>query len=267
MGALTLGPLVLSLDRAFAGLGFMILLLGAAWLSRRGHPDRTDWAWRTALAAFVGARLGFVLTHGDFYLSNPAAILAIWQGGFAPWWGVAAATLATLPELWRTAAVRAPTLSLALLALAGWLLPATRLTPRAADLNVSLPDVVLVRLDGTPVSLHDGGGPVVVNVWATWCPPCRRELPLLLATAARSDDVRIALVNQRETSATVGRYLAREGLDDDGVLLDERGAVGSALRSGGLPTTYAFDGDGRLVDLHVGELSGPTLDRLVRRAR
>ncbi|CAN5729052.1 hypothetical protein BH23DEI1_BH23DEI1_23240 [soil metagenome] len=74
-------------------------------------------------------------------------------------------------------------------------------------------------------------------------------------------------MNQRETSATVGRYLAREGLDDDGVLLDERGAVGSALRSGGLPTTYAFDGDGRLVDLHVGELSGPTLDRLVRRAR
>jgi cytochrome c biogenesis protein CcmG, thiol:disulfide interchange protein DsbE len=267
MGALTLGPLVLSLDRAYAGLGFMVLLLGAEWLSRRGRPDVSSWAWRTALVVFVGARLGFVASNIDFYLSEPLAVFAIWQGGFAPWFGLVAAAATTAWEARRAPAVRARAPTLGALAIAAWLVPAALLTPSPRDLDVRLPAVALEALSGAHVALDDLGAPSVVNVWATWCPPCRRELPLLVETAATTPDVRVLLVNQREASATVTRYLEQAGLGSDGVLLDRAGAVGEALRVSGLPTTLAFDADGRLVDLHVGELSAPTLRRLVASAR
>jgi cytochrome c biogenesis protein CcmG, thiol:disulfide interchange protein DsbE len=267
MGALTLGPIVLSLDRAYAGLAFMVLLVGAEWLSRRGRPDLTGWAWRTAIIAFVGARAGFVLSNLDHYLSDPVAIVAIWQGGFAPWWGVAAAAAWTAWEAWRVPAVRAGGPALGAGALLAWLVPAALLTPSAADLDVRLPAVELRALDGSGVALAEIGRPSVVNVWATWCPPCRRELPLLTATAAGTPDVAVLLVNQGEAATTIERYLAAHGLDGAGVLLDPAGAVGDALRVRGLPTTLAFDAEGRLVDLHVGEISAPALARLVASAR
>jgi cytochrome c biogenesis protein CcmG, thiol:disulfide interchange protein DsbE len=267
VGALTLGPLVLSLDRAYAGLGFMVLLLGAEWLSRRGRPDLTGWAWRTAIVTFVGARLGFVIGNLDFYASEPLAVFAIWQGGFSPWWGVAAAAFATAWEAWRVPAVRRGAPALGVAALLAWSAPAALLTPAVGERDVRLPALTLEALDGTAVALHELGAPSVVNVWATWCPPCRRELPLLLDTAAATPDVRVLLVNQREAADVVSRYLDGEGLGRDGVLLDRSGEIGAALRIAGLPTTLAFDAGGRLVDLHVGELSAPTLRRLVASVR
>jgi cytochrome c biogenesis protein CcmG, thiol:disulfide interchange protein DsbE len=267
MGALTLGPLVMSLDRAYAGLGFAVLLLAAEWLARRGRPEVAAWAWRTALVTFVAARLAFVVRHLDFYASDPLAIVAIWQGGFAPWWGVAAGAVWTIVEAARQPRLRALAPQLAVAALAAWTLPAALLTPSAATAGVTLPELRLETLDGEVIDLGARGVPTLVNVWATWCPPCRRELPLLVAAAAASDDVRILLVNAGETPAAVGAYLERHGLDDHGIVLDRRNAVGEALRVAGLPTTLAFDGEGRLVAWHVGEVSAPTLRGLLERAR
>jgi cytochrome c biogenesis protein CcmG, thiol:disulfide interchange protein DsbE len=267
MGALTLGPLVLSLDRAYAGLGFAVLLLGAEWLSRRGRPDIAAWAWRTAVIVFAAARAGFVLTNLDFYLGEPWATLAIWQGGFAPWWGVVAGAGWTIVEAVRRPHLRAAASRLAPLALAAWLVPAALLTPSARGLDVTLPVERLATLAGEPVDLAATGRPTLVNVWATWCPPCRRELPLLIGAAQTSADVRILLVNAAEAPATVSAYLERHGLAADGIVLDRRNVVGDALRVTGLPTTLAFDAEGRLVAWHVGEVSAPTLRRLLDRAR
>jgi cytochrome c biogenesis protein CcmG, thiol:disulfide interchange protein DsbE len=267
MGALTIGPLVLSLDRAFAALGFMVLLLGAEWLARRGRSELSGWAWSAAAVTFLGARATFVAANLDDYLRDPASIVAIWQGGFAPLGGLAVGAAYTVWRARRSPVVRARAPILAALALAAWLVPAALFTPAVGSLDVRVPAVTLPTLDGTPVSLGDGGVPSIVNVWATWCPPCRRELPLLIATAAATPDVRVLLVNQGEGADTVASYLEREGLAADGVLLDRRGAVGAALRVAGLPTTMSFDADGRLVGVHVGELSAPALRRLVAGVR
>ncbi len=268
MGALTLGPLVLSLDRAYAGLGFLVLLLGAELWARRERSTVSAWAWRAAIAAFVGARVGFVVTYAADFASAPLSAFAFWQGGFAPWWGIAAAAVVTLFDAVRRPALRraAPTLGAA--ALLAWWLPAALLTPAAdAGTTVTVPPLVLEDLAGAPVALFEPGSPAIVNVWATWCPPCRRELPLLTATAAEAPDVRILLVNQREDADTVRAYLEQAGLPPAGMLLDRRGEVGEALRVAGLPTTLAFDGAGRLVDVHVGEISPAALRALVDRVR
>jgi cytochrome c biogenesis protein CcmG, thiol:disulfide interchange protein DsbE len=267
MGALTLGPIVLSLDRAYAGLGFLVLLVGAELLARRGRPELARWAHHAALAAFLGARAGFVMANADYYLGAPAAIAMVWQGGFAPWWGVAAAALVTILHARRMATVRALAPTLGLTALAAWWLPSAVLAPAVGHDALRMPAAALERLVGGRVELAELGQPAIVNVWATWCPPCRRELPVFFDAASAAPDVRILLVNQREHADVVLRYLARAGLPHDGVLLDPDGAVGRALRVVGLPTTFAFDADGRLVDVHVGELSAPALRALVASLR
>jgi cytochrome c biogenesis protein CcmG, thiol:disulfide interchange protein DsbE len=267
MGALTLGPLVLSLDRAYAALGFLVLIVAAEMWARRGRPELATWAWRAAIATFVGARLGFVATHLSDYGAAPWTVLAFWQGGFAPWWGVAVGAATTAVEVRRNAAVMRGAPVIALTALLAWWLPAGLLTPGPAASGVVMPVLTLPTLAGEPVALAGAGTPTVVNVWATWCPPCRRELPLLVAAAASTPDVRILLVNQGEGAEVVRQYLRAAGLPADGVLLDGRGALGSALRVAGLPTTFAFDAGGRLVDLHVGELSAAALRGLIERAR
>ena len=267
MGALTLGPLVLSLDRAYAGLGFLVLLVGAEWLARRAGPAVAAWGWRAAVVAFVGARLGFVATHASDFATAPLSALAFWQGGFAAWWGVVAAAVLTAVEMRRTPALRrvAPTIGAA--ALLAWWVPAGLLSPATQNADVVAPAFVLEALAGGTVDLAATGSPTIVNVWATWCPPCRRELPALVATAQAAPDVRVLLVNQGEDPATIGTYLTHEGLPTSGVLLDRRQTVGTALQVAGLPTTFAFDAHGRLVDVHVGEISAPALRSMVASLR
>lgn len=267
MGALSIGPLVLSLDRAYAGLGFLVLLGGAEVLARRGRPDLAAWAWYAALAAFVGARLGFVLANLDFYRSTPGAVVAIWQGGFAPWWGVAAAALVSLGFAWRSPALRPSMAALGVAAIVAWWLPANLLTPAAGATGLSLPALTLASLDGPETRLDRLGSGSIVNVWATWCPPCRRELPVLFAAAEQHPDVAVLLVNQRESAALVRGYLDGAGFPSTGVLLDPDGVVGAALRVAGLPTTFAFDASGTLVDVHVGEISAPALAAMIARVR
>jgi cytochrome c biogenesis protein CcmG, thiol:disulfide interchange protein DsbE len=267
MGALTLGPLVLSLDRAYAGIGFLALIVAAEAWARRGRPEIAAWGWRTAIATFVGARLGFVLLHLGDYAAAPWTVLAVWQGGFAPWWGVALGAVTSLIEARRHPSVRSVAPAIGTAALLAWWLPAGLLTPAPASMDVVLPRLTLATLDGEPTALAIGGTPTVVNVWATWCPPCRRELPLLSAAAAATPDVRVLLVNQGEGAATVRAFLDAQRLPADGVLLDGRGETGAALRVAGLPTTFAFDAEGRLVELHVGELSAAALRGLIERAR
>ena len=268
MGALTLGPWVLSLDRAYAALGFFVLVAAAElWARRSGRPEIADWAWRAAIAAFAGARLGFVLQHPGDYLGAPWTALAVWQGGFAAWWGVVAAAAVTAWDVRRHPTLRRVAPAIGFAAVVAWWLPAALLTPAPSSYGVVVPDLQLQTIDGAVAPLAVDGVATIVNVWATWCPPCRRELPLLVAAARGTPDVRVVLVNQRESPETVRTFMAAQGLPTDGVLLDRSGAVGSLLDVAGLPTTFAFGADGTLADVHVGELSAAALRSLIGRVR
>jgi cytochrome c biogenesis protein CcmG, thiol:disulfide interchange protein DsbE len=267
VGALTLGPFVLSLERAYAAFGFALLLIAAeVWARRRREPEVSAWAFTTVWVVFVFARIGFVATNWNAFAAAPWTIFAFWQGGFAPWWGIAAGAIGSAFGAARGGALRraAPTIGLA--ALLAWLLPSGLLGAAPGAAEATLPTESLTALAGGSVTLARVGEPQIINVWATWCPPCRRELPLLFAAAEANSDVRIWLVNQRESAAVVDAYLRAEGFGRAGVLLDVAGVVGGHFQVAGLPTTLAFDRSGGLVDLHVGELSAVTLERLLSAA-
>lgn len=115
-------------------------------------------------------------------------------------------------------------------------------------------DFELPSLDGDPVRLTDfRGRPVILNFWATWCPPCRAEMPALQNVANRYRDAGLVvlLVNEGEDAATIRGFLTDIGVDLP-VALDRDGAVGSTYRVRGLPTTVFVRADGTIEDVVVG---------------
>jgi thiol-disulfide isomerase/thioredoxin len=117
----------------------------------------------------------------------------------------------------------------------------------SGDLQTPLPTTTFERLDGRRAVLgQTDGKPIVINLWASWCPPCRREMPLLAKVAARRDDVAFLFVNQGEDKAKINSYLASSGLSLSDVLLDPLGEAARHYQTPGLPSTLFVGTDGKL---------------------
>ena len=265
MDAIALGPLLVSVSRLYA-LGAALLLLGlSAWLL--GLPRHTHVRWFNGLmiAWLVGARLGHVALNLDAYAVAPLDVLKIWQPGFHGLWGLLAALAwtgwALRDHLLRLIAAMALVVGASSL----WLVLVT-LAPLGSGMSLqSLPDLVLENLEGEPVNLQAlQGERVVVNLWATWCPPCLREMPLL-AEADTREGVSVVVANQGEELLQVIRYLDDQELAFRYPLLDPRQELMVLLEAPGLPTTVLFDAEGRAVERHVGELSRAQLDAWLAR--
>lgn len=290
MDALRIGAFVISAPRLYAAIG-LGLLIGlaelAAWRRRRAasaahgdsvHSDEdhsqdqqhlgANWAWNSAGAVFLGARLGFVLQNLSYFGTDPLSALAFWQGGFSPWWGVVAGAIVAVWSFRGRFAQLSVMVAPSLLALATWVLLPMLLSP-AGGPAVSVPMLTLDRLEGGSLDLAElSGEPLVVNLWATWCIPCRRELPQLSRAEEEFPEVQFVYANQGEARAAVAAYLAeRPDVSLSNVLLDYNHLVGTELGSVGLPTTYFFSASGEHVATHVGEISGAALQKRLQELR
>jgi peroxiredoxin len=130
--------------------------------------------------------------------------------------------------------------------------------PRVGDLA---PDFDLPATEGAAVRLFDlRGRPVLLNFWATWCGPCRQELPALQTTfQAHAGDLTILGINVRESPDQVTRFATDLDLTLP-LLLDQEGRVSDAYQVRGLPTSLFIDRNGLIVARHVGPLDQATLD-------
>lgn len=255
MPSLSLGPLNLALDRLIAVAAIWIFLASVAAIGRRTRERGEPAALYAALAGLVAARGAFVAAHWADFAASPLSVFSVWQGGFAAWAGIMAAALVLVAMLRGS---RARGLSLAALgAVSAAAIAALWIaTPAPAPLPPVAP---LARLSGAPLDLASlKGKPFVVNLWATWCPPCRRELPMLAAEAARGK-VPILLVDQGEDTAKVTAFLAREGIAPDAVLLDPAMQLSQAVNARGYPVTLFIDARGMIVQSHMGEIGAAGL--------
>lgn len=121
------------------------------------------------------------------------------------------------------------------------------------------PDVAFVDPDGEEIRLADfRGTPVLVNLWATWCAPCVKELPTLNALARRHDKDGapgvIAVSQDMGPHGSVEAFLAKLKVDDLGAYHDPTMALSGALDAQVLPTTILYDAQGREVWRYVGDL-------------
>lgn len=141
---------------------------------------------------------------------------------------------------------------------------------RAAELGKLLPvspprpapEAIFHTADGTARRLADYiGKPLVVNLWATWCPPCVKELPTLAALAHSLADKGILVLpvsSDRGGAKTVKAFYAAHGIDGLPVLIDKDSALTHAFGIQGLPTTFLIDRTGKIVGVEQGGMDWST---------
>ena len=257
--AFQLGPLLLPTPLLIVLASVIVATIVARRLDRRHRVDAEGLVWQSLLVGALVARLAFVAAHADTYRDDPGSILDIRDGGWQPLAGVLAATLFTLWRAWknrlqRRAAVIALAAGLSVFGVGqAWL-------AWPADRQVVLASVSLTRLDGQAVDLAGfAGKPTVVNLWATWCGPCQREMPVFERAQRQRPDVSFLFVSQGEATGQVANWLNRQRLSLDNVLIDETAQTSAAYGQKGYPTTLFFNAAGQLVTVRVGELSAATL--------
>lgn len=271
-------------------LGVISSLLVAIWasgwiaarigLERRmvqGIAESSTWL------GLAGARIGFVAMNWDGYRFAPWTMFYLWQPGYSVYAGIATGAVWALFRVLRQPAAIRPAHARALgggfsggaLVFGAMFLVLTltmgKDTLRRGD---PVPDFGLRTLDGEPVRLSSLAGRVVVlNFWATWCPPCRREMPLLDQIQKKYEDrgVVIVGVSLSEPVEIVRPFIDSMGVDYpiwvDGPGSDPNSDLTRDLfaRFGGvgLPTTYFIGRDGVLRAIQVGELNRAILQKRI----
>jgi len=130
--------------------------------------------------------------------------------------------------------------------------------------HTALPDVTMRSLHDGDAPLHVGAlrGPAVINLWATWCAPCRKELPAFQQVSAARRDVRFIGVDIAEDAAKARDYLAGLGVTFD-QYLDDRGELTDALGTAVLPVTLVVDRSGRIATEHIGPMTAGDLQQAI----
>ncbi|MEG3063535.1 MAG: TlpA disulfide reductase family protein [Comamonas sp.] len=265
---LQLGPLVLPVS-------WLVLLI--AWQAgsfvaerrvRRLGQTLGLHGWLLPLAGWAAARAGFVAAHWDGYAGSASGLLGILDirdDGWYPWTGLLVAVVYGLVLAWRGQPAGRPLLWGLGLFCALWL-SAHAVARAFAAPPAQLPQFSAVALDARSVDLPAlTGTPVVINLWASWCPPCRREMPVLLQAQRDNPAIRFLWINQGESPEVVQRFSAQHGLPADAVLLDIQGRLGQMLGRSSLPTTLFYNAQGQLADLRTGEVSAGSLGQHLQR--
>jgi thiol-disulfide isomerase/thioredoxin len=258
MLSFSLGPFSLALSHLLL-LAALVLATFVGWLSGRRqqvNPERA--LFGLFVLGLLLARMGFVLVYWTQYQNHLPSIIDIRDGGFLVWPGVVAVVIGALVHGFRRPALR-PSMGMGVVSgLVFWWLAS--LAVSASQQDARLPNLTLRNAAGEAVQLSDyQGKKLVINLWATWCPPCRREMPVLQAAQQSNLDVVFLFVNQAETPREVGTFLTSQGLQLNNVLFDDTGELARRVGSAALPTTLFYRPDGRLSASHLGELSNASL--------
>ncbi|MFC4171600.1 prolipoprotein diacylglyceryl transferase family protein [Microvirga sp. GCM10011540] len=262
MQPVSIGPLVFAGDRLAAVVGIGAFMIATAILSSRLDPRIGRWSTWALIAGLVAARLGHVIENAASFAAEPWRILAVWQGGFSWPWGAAGIALVSAALVRTRYAAIGAVASLAI-GLFAWnvvwqLTNAMPPTP--------MPNAMLENLKGgdTPLTAFTGK-PIVLNLWASWCPPCRREMPMMAEMAASRPEVTFLFVNQGERRAAIESFLSGQKLALPNVFLDPRQEVARHYAMPGLPVTLLIGPNGKLRSVHVGEISREALAAAISR--
>lgn len=260
------GPFSLSIGHLLLILAFVVALLVGALAGRKENLPISGALADIFLVAMLAARIGFVVRYFEHYQDDWLGIIDIRDGGFDVVSGLVVALVFTSYLLWRRTNIRRPLGFAVAAGLMTWGFTGGVIA-LIDNQTQGLPDVALTDLKEQPVDLDSltQGQPTVVNLWATWCPPCIREMPVLEEAQDRYPGINFVFANQGEHPETINQFLSEQNLDLDHVLSDRQGGFGRAIGSQGLPTTLFYNAQGKLVDSHMGELSKASLARGLER--
>ncbi|CAL62658.2 Putative thiol:disulfide interchange protein [Herminiimonas arsenicoxydans] len=211
------------------------------------------------MVAVLSARVAFVIQYKTAYLSIPLDIIDIRDGGWNAQAGVIAAWAYALLLMKGKACLRKPLLLVMFGSSLVWIGGTIALAALTKDPS-PIPDLKLQSMNGDEVYLaRFDGKPTVINLWATWCPPCQREMPVFAKAQQQNPGIHFVFINQGESRLLVEQFLTKNKLTMQNVLIDASGAAGKAFEVKGMPSTYFFDANGKLLDSRLGEVSDASL--------
>lgn len=132
-------------------------------------------------------------------------------------------------------------------------------------------DFTLANLNGEPVSLSDAKGKItIVNFWATWCPPCREEMPHMQSFYEKNHEevemLAVNVTNMDDGRPAIEKFVQEHELTFP-ILLDESGEVGFMYEVMSLPTSYIIDEEGRVFQKIIGAMDEQVMNELVEALR
>jgi thiol-disulfide isomerase/thioredoxin len=260
MLTLTIGSFALAINHLLLILALALATLVGWRVAKRGGENPESVLFSLFLLGLLVARIGFVISYWRYFQKDLLQILDLRDGGFVLWPGLLAVVIGAVIWGWRRQGLRRP-LGWGLgTGLAFWLL--ATFSSSLYEQGTRMPELVLRNASGESVQLSSyQGGPLVINLWATWCPPCRREMPVLQNAQHQQQDVTFLFVNQGESMQSVSTFLETQGLNLSNVLFDSGGQLAQKVGSMALPTTLFYSPEGRLLGSHLGELSEASLAR------
>lgn len=259
--SVALGPLGLSLGQLLIAFSLVVALITGQLLGRRQRLRIGDSLSTLALVMLAGARLLFVVRYHQDY-DGLLEMLDIRDGGFDAIGAAVAGAAYAGWRLWRHPEQRKALGGALAAGLLTWGVSVGSLELMAAQ-SQPIPETELATMSGEPLRLPElqarEARPMVVNLWATWCPPCRREMPVLAEAQRDNPEITFVFLNQGEDPAQIRRFLDHQSLELEHMLLDPRLDFGERVGARVMPTTLFYDAEGRLLDTHFGELSRATL--------
>lgn len=257
---MNIGPFVLQ-NKHLLLLGSFALAAGIGHLvGRRNKIGIVNVLLDMAMVGLLVGRVAFVASHFSAYRAAPLSMLDIRDGGFSTWAVIAGGLAMAGWRTWRRPVLASPLAAGLIAAIFAWDLSGAALM-RSDGQGKLLPTMALSAIGGPPTTFAQlaKGRPMVINLWASWCPPCRREMPLLAEAQRARPDVAFVFVNE-DRDATAGQpFLDEHKIEVAQQVHDRSGQVSLAFGASAFPTTLFYRADGTLSATHVGGLSPATL--------
>lgn len=266
---ISIGPLALSTTVAVGFLSAIFMFVLAAYLDKRYQLDLERRLWWMVLAALVVGRAVFVAQYWHEYKYNLWGVVGIQDGGFHLVAALSVLFIALIYQAYKHKPQRRAMAQLVGFSLVFSVLTASlaaHFFPAPQQINTS--ELALTQLQGQPVSLAEfSDKPIVLNLWASWCPPCRAEMPVMAEAQKQNPDLHFVFVNQGESVQVIEQFLQSQNLELEHVLSDISSTLLHSIQGRALPTTLFITTQGHIVGVRMGELSQASLAAYLKRLR
>lgn len=265
MDILQLGPFVIELKFILAYFLVAAFFFIEKKMTRSPHLKVKDYSFYAVITGLVSGRAFFVLQNLDHYSAHVFSALNIFDRDFDFYGAIVGSLFFTLAYFHKSAdrIKQIAKRVILILLLSGIYLCSLYFISLTKEPTTIIPST----LKNQDISdLLCSSKPKIINYWATWCPPCVKEMPVLIEGSEQNPDIIFIFVNQHEDPWEIEAFEERLNISIPHLVYDD-GTLGTMKLGKALPTTLFLDASNNLIDTHTGAITAPNLNNKMKQLR